>query len=58
MAEAEYFRIPENINSFEDINIPLNITCVDCSNRHFTSFIGCHDHITHLKCYTNQITSF
>ena len=55
---AEYFRIPENINSFEDINIPLNITHVDCSHRHFTSFIGCPDHIIYLRCSNNQITSF
>jgi len=50
---ADYFIIPENINSFEDINIPLNITHVDCSNRHFTNFIGCPDHITQLFCSNN-----
>jgi hypothetical protein len=48
-----YFRIPENINSFEQINIPENITRVDCSNKYFISFIGCPNHITISDCSNN-----
>jgi hypothetical protein len=42
---ADYFRIPENINSFEQIHIPENITHLDFLNRNFTSFVDCPDYI-------------
>ena len=55
---VEYFRIPRNITSFMQIEIPVNITHVYCSDRNFTSFIGCPNHITYLDIDNNQITSF
>jgi hypothetical protein len=55
---AEYFRIPYNITSFTQIDIPKNVTHIYCYMHNFTSFIGCPDHITHIICSNNQITSF